>query len=313
MAKNNPLRLGSFIIIEFLDGIPLGEVMKNANEADLKAIYRQISRVLLDLSGLEGNLIGSLTLDDNSSTCLSNWPLTRNLNELFRLSNIRVDMPKGRTFGSSVEYAVELCNHHFTELRSRPNDDNRVGSAACNLVHNTISRFVQDGNRFTLVCDDLGPGNMLWKDGQISGLFDLEFSYFAPPIFNCVTLDWLVSQDPRGDSPELDFLKFLWFLDELEQVEKEKGLRPDMSNSIKRSLDDNTFWYIRALKSTFRIDHIYLKKLQHLSAMYRDAVNGGSRCNEKLGRSREQVKDAIMLGFFIGTAILSVYLWRRRG
>ncbi|KAH0534070.1 hypothetical protein FGG08_007325 [Glutinoglossum americanum] len=118
-------------IMELTDGTPLGEVMKDANDVDFKATYRQISHILLDISSLEGRYIGSSTLDDAGSPCLSNRPLARNLNELFRLSNVCVDMSKERTFGSSVEYAVELRNHHFTELRSRRNDDNNgKGSAA---------------------------------------------------------------------------------------------------------------------------------------------------------------------------------------
>jgi aminoglycoside phosphotransferase (APT) family kinase protein len=330
-SKDNPLGLGPFIIMEFIDGTPLDEVMKNTNEAELKAIYRQIAHILLDLSSLNGHRIGSLTLDNNGSPCLSNRPLSRNLNELFRLSNICVDMPKEKTFGSSMEYAVELCNHHFAELRSRHNDDDGRGDAARRLIRNAIPRFIQDGDRFTLVCDDFRPGNMVWKDGRISGLFDLEFSYFAPPIFNCVTLDWLVLQDPRQDSPELDLTKFFWFLSELEQAESERGLQSDLSSSIKGSLDDNTFWYIRALKSTFRIDYICQEKLREISAMDKDAVDREDVCHkEQPERSCGRVQDApspsspgtsslissisieTVLGFLIGTAILSVYFWRRR-
>jgi hypothetical protein len=231
--------------MEFMDRTPLDEVKKDTDEAGLKVIYRQIAHILLDLSSLNSRHIRSLTLDDNGSPCLSNRPLARNLNELFRLSNVCVGMPKEKTFGSSVEYAVELCNHHFAELRLRHDDDDGgdVAAARC-LIRDAIPRFIRDGDRFTLVCDDFRPGNMVWKDGRISGLFDLEFSYFASLISNCVTLDWLVLQDPRQDSPELDLTRFFWFLSELEQVERERNLQPDVSSSIKGSLDDNTFWYI---------------------------------------------------------------------
>lgn len=58
----NPFDLGPFIIMDYIEGHPLGTLWENPNhdrllrlnidEQDLRKVYRQISRYLLELSRL---------------------------------------------------------------------------------------------------------------------------------------------------------------------------------------------------------------------------------------------------------------------
>jgi hypothetical protein len=73
LAAGNPLRLGPFIIMDFIDGMSLSDILKDPNaerptrlmredisDDDIEAIYRQFANFLLQLFKLDFDRIGSL-------------------------------------------------------------------------------------------------------------------------------------------------------------------------------------------------------------------------------------------------------------
>lgn len=71
-AASNPLGLGPFIIMDFIDGVSLSDllqdpnaerpsrVMKDISDSDIEVIYRQLANFLLQLFKLDFDQIGSL-------------------------------------------------------------------------------------------------------------------------------------------------------------------------------------------------------------------------------------------------------------
>jgi len=94
-SKENPLGLGAFIIMEFIEGEPLGKILEvlpepesgqilrsDISDRDLDIIYRQIANILLELSEHDFSQIGSLSRIDNTHSCATSRPLTLKLNEI---------------------------------------------------------------------------------------------------------------------------------------------------------------------------------------------------------------------------------------
>lgn len=95
MSEDNPLGLGAFIIMDFIDGEPLGKILEvlprpesgqilkpDIDESDLDTIYRQMANILLELSEHDFPQIGSLTRISGTRPCVDSRPLTLKMNEI---------------------------------------------------------------------------------------------------------------------------------------------------------------------------------------------------------------------------------------
>jgi len=102
MSKDNPLGLGAFIIMDFIEGEPLGKVLEvlpepesgqtlreDISDKDLDIIYRQIANILLELSEHDFPRIGSLSRLNNN-TCIDSSPLTLKMNETERHGGVNI-------------------------------------------------------------------------------------------------------------------------------------------------------------------------------------------------------------------------------
>jgi len=93
-SSDNPLGLGSFIIMEFIEGEPLDRILRQGtgpqerilrsdiSDRQLETIYRQIANILLELSAHDFLEIGSLGLPCR--------PLTLKINEIESHGGVRV-------------------------------------------------------------------------------------------------------------------------------------------------------------------------------------------------------------------------------
>ena len=95
LSHENPLGLGPFIIMEFIEGEPLNTILQQHQEAgeirilrpdisdgELAVIYRQIANILLELSAHDFPRIGSLSNASDTDDCVRSRPLTLKMNEI---------------------------------------------------------------------------------------------------------------------------------------------------------------------------------------------------------------------------------------
>jgi hypothetical protein len=107
-ADNHDPEMGPFIIEEWIDGVPLSTIMEelprpswgpvlrgDLNDETLHTIYRQVARILLELSMHNFDKIGALSLvehgDSTTSWQVTSAPMTLKMNEIERGGYVQVD------------------------------------------------------------------------------------------------------------------------------------------------------------------------------------------------------------------------------
>ncbi len=88
VAASNPLGLGPFIIMDFIDGVNLGDLLEDPNaknakrpmredisDGDIEAIYRQFANFMLQLFKLDFDRIGSLPSPSTGTESLIPVPI----------------------------------------------------------------------------------------------------------------------------------------------------------------------------------------------------------------------------------------------
>lgn len=78
LADSNPLGLGPFILIEFIEGACLGKIFVDGEarllkedipESDIEFVYRQMANIMLQLFDIDFDRIGSLPTPKNGVFC----------------------------------------------------------------------------------------------------------------------------------------------------------------------------------------------------------------------------------------------------
>lgn len=94
VSNDNPLGLGAFIIMEFIEGEPLDMILRQCtpentrilrpdiSDGELETIYSQIANILLELSALDFSQIGSLSKVTDVGNHVQSRPLTLKMNEI---------------------------------------------------------------------------------------------------------------------------------------------------------------------------------------------------------------------------------------
>lgn len=95
LGDQNPLGLGPFIIMEFIEGEPLDTILRqysppgetsvlraDIGDTELRVLYRQIANILLDLARHDFPQIGSLSNPSDTSDHITSPPLTLKMNEI---------------------------------------------------------------------------------------------------------------------------------------------------------------------------------------------------------------------------------------
>ncbi|KAK7559934.1 kinase-like domain-containing protein [Phyllosticta citricarpa] len=204
MAADNSLGLGPFMIIDYVDGLKLGDLWKNPTESrlsrylkkdisdrDLRVIHRQMARFFLELYKLRFDRIGSLTMNDDGRVSVQGPPLTWKMQEIEAHSGVKVGGDRLEPFDSSTDYFGWVADMDWQHLDQQFNSvddaaDARAKYVFQKLFRKTIPRFVApqyDRAPFGLVCDDFRYGNMLVnneRDLQVVAVLDWEWSYTAP-------------------------------------------------------------------------------------------------------------------------------------
>ncbi|KAH6636409.1 kinase-like domain-containing protein, partial [Chaetomium tenue] len=280
-AAENPLGLGPFIIMDYINhdknledvlrdpafGHEAGPLDPNIPRAKLKRLYRQVARIILQLSKLEMPKIGSLQ-QQGDSFIIGSRPLTQDMNDLVVQGGIPPSIlpPETATFSTSAEWYAVLADAHFAHLAFQRNDainsadDCRDKFVARHLFRQLLRRgkFGTPPPRrtkkesFPLCIEDLRPHNILVDANlNIVGVIDWEWAYFAPRAFAHDLPWWLLLQRYGSWSGSvLDFRdKYAKALDVfLDALRAEEGL------AAARQLDEG--WSID----------------QHIEALSLDAV-----------------------------------------
>ncbi|KAF4311352.1 hypothetical protein GTA08_BOTSDO13127 [Botryosphaeria dothidea] len=196
----NPFGLGPFIIMDYIEGHPLGTLWEDPNqdrllrpnidEQDLRKVYRQISRHLLELSRLQFTEIGSLDIGDDGTPLVRRPPLTLKMQEIEAHGGVKVGDSK-TPFSSWTEYFTYVADQDLKHLNEQPNSvddaqDARDKFVFRRLFRDAIPSFVsnehgKEGSR--LLNDDFRFGNILVKsqtDLSIVAVLDWEWTYTAP-------------------------------------------------------------------------------------------------------------------------------------
>jgi hypothetical protein len=129
-AAGNPLGLGPFIIMDFVDGVSLNDLLKDPNaerstrlmrenidDKDVEYIYRQCANFLLQLFKLDFDQIGSLPLPRaEAESPLPMRPLTFKAHSILQSGGVN-------TFGAPCRFLFtsHLCNSLLRVLNKRIN------------------------------------------------------------------------------------------------------------------------------------------------------------------------------------------------
>ncbi|EKV06864.1 Aminoglycoside phosphotransferase [Penicillium digitatum] len=300
--KESPSELGPFIIMEYIDhysnmieilkkpGRPTEEritLNPDISQIKLKALYGELARVLLSLSGLSQNKIGSLCQVDDFAWEVARRPLSLHMNELVRLGTLPQSKLPTTTFDTASSYFEALAELHISHLTSQRND---AVESADDCRRKFVARFlfrklVRDQNfkaqwiffengPFPIWCDDFRPGNVLVDvDLNIAGVVDWEFTYTAPVEFTHAPPWWLLLEKPEYWPKGLDdwcteyekqlqtFLGALMNCEDEAIRKKQLAESQRLSGSMRRSWESGDFWIMYAARNNFAFDAIYWQKI----------------------------------------------------
>ena len=310
-AKVSPSELGPFTIMSYVShersmgdllekpGRKAGqrpELSPDLEWTRLEALYGKLANIVLSLSTLSFNRIGSLSKNGDESTWeVIHRPLSYSMNEIVQLGTLpRSELPTTPYTKVSL-YFEALAELHISHLRSQRNEANIeegmcTGILADEFRSQFVARFlfrrlvrdkeqrkqwiVQEDGPFPVWCDDFRPENVLVDENEcVTGVVDWEFTYSAPVEFSYAPPWWLLLKKPEEWPKGLDdwcieYDKALpAFLEALRKCEDEairkKQLVYDqrLSTRMRDSWDSGDFWIMYAARNNFAFDAIYWKKI----------------------------------------------------
>ncbi|KAE8348270.1 kinase-like protein [Aspergillus coremiiformis] len=253
---------GPYIVMSFLEGMPLSQLLKDPSREgrpvlnpqisnrSLKRAYREMAMLILELSKHEFNSIGALE-ENKRGIFIARRPLTFNMNELM----VSANLPEKQRDSVSSE---EDCRKKFT--------------ARCLFLNITKELCAEHSQGpFRLYCDDFRPSNVLidLSTSRVSGVIDWEFTYAAPAEFTYVAPWWLLLQSPEDWESDLNqfliryFPRLRTFLEVLCNYENkliEQQLLSEsqrLSPRMEHSMETGLFWVCLAARYSSMFDEIY--------------------------------------------------------
>jgi Phosphotransferase enzyme family len=294
-GADNPTGLGPFIIMTFVEGRKMSEIMKAKTTADdgedmldpsmedstLKTLYGQLADILLELFQHDFDRIGALSFNsENNSWSVEERPLTLNMNETVRCSGLSDECFQSSIYSSAADYFLHLAQVHFLHLLQQRNGvfdaaDCREKYTCRHLFQAIVPHFIckeDNSGPYKLYCDDFSPSNILVDDHlHVVAVIDWEFCYAAPVQFSTSPPWWLLLRKPtdwlaaEGPQSFLDsyVAKLEVFLQVMQQREEARANLPTeqplrrLSARMQNSMDDNSFWFNMAARTSFGVDDVY--------------------------------------------------------
>ncbi|KAJ5094680.1 hypothetical protein N7456_010541 [Penicillium angulare] len=298
--EDSPMKLGPFIIMEAVDHemtmvkrlwIPGSQRLNpDIDPNELKIVYQGMADILLSLSKMSRNRIGSICQIDDFNWNVAARPLSIYFNELIRVGALpqsKLPAPN-MTFETTSSYLTVLAELHISHIISQKNDcidsadDCRRKLIARFLFRKIISDptlniqwITSENGPFPLWCDDLRPGNVLVDSNlKITGVIDWEFSYTAPAEFSYAPPWWLLLEKPENWPNGLNdwCLKYEKYLDifldamvhckdseNIDSEQKEECRR--LATLMRKSWKSGDFWIMYAARNNFAFDETYWEKI----------------------------------------------------
>lgn len=299
LTEESPLRLGPFIVMDFIKGVRLSTFLKQQTKDDqedvildpdidnvtMDAIYLQLADYLLQMSRLGFSRIGAISKDDSSNEwTVTTRPLTYNMNELATTTGYPMDHFPTEPFERASDYFGALAEMHLTHFRSQRNlakdsKDAQSRFIARHRFKQLIPKYCIHNNSgpFMIFCDDMQPSNMLIDPEtlRITAVLDFEFTNAMPAQFSWDPPWWLLLLGPDMWLERYSMKEFLscyeprleQFLRALERVEMESAPRQDqleeprLSTRMREAWETKRFWFDFAARKSLDVDTVYWNAL----------------------------------------------------
>ncbi|KPM39231.1 hypothetical protein AK830_g7356 [Neonectria ditissima] len=296
LSENSPQQLAPFIVMEFMDGVCLDDLLKKPTESNqdplildpdidqnkLRVVHSQIADYMLQLSQLQFPSIGAIS-KDSGSWAATERPMTYDMNELVTDTGFPSHMLPSGPFNRSSDYFSQRADELWTHLYTQQNicetkDDARQRYIARRRLAELIPKHcIDDDLSFRLFSDDFGPFNMLAdpKTLQITAVLDFEFTNAMPAQYLYDMPSWLLLASPhcwleRDDKASFEKLfvpQMELFIHELERAEatgpplNQDEPSPRLSSRMRESWSSGRFWFNYAMRTSIDADVVYWKAL----------------------------------------------------
>ncbi|EEH09710.1 phosphotransferase enzyme family protein [Histoplasma capsulatum G186AR] len=291
-AASNPLDLGPFIIMDFIDGVSLSDILNDTdaerptrlmrediNDSDIEIIYRQLANYLLQLFKLDFDQIGSLPWPGvKTQSATPARPLTFKAHSILQNGGVNTFGDRRQGFTTTAEYFQYVVEQDWEQLVQQPNStvglyDAKNKYVAFKVLKALISDLVNtkyDRCKFKLICDDLGLANLIVQsreDLTVVGVVDLEWSYIGPAQLFGSAPWWLLQDRPvnsawdcKDDKPPKIAGRYFKCLEIFTRIlEEEESKMPgheekELSSLVRWSQSSGAMWLHMLLSSGFN-DH----------------------------------------------------------
>ncbi|BDD59160.1 hypothetical protein MPDQ_005490 [Monascus purpureus] len=305
-ATSNPLGLGPFIMMDFINGVSLSDLLRDPSadrpsrvmredisDRDVEYIYRQLANFLLQIFKLDFDQIGSLPSPQNEFYGPTlRRPLTFKAHSILQNGGVDTFGDRTQGFATTTEYFQYVVGQDWEQLVRQPNSivgeyDAKNKYVAFKVLKTLIPDLVNakyDHCKFKLICDDLGLANLIVRgkrDLTVVGVVDLEWSYIGPAQLFGSAPWWLLQDRPvnstwdyEGEEPPKIATRYFKYLDIFIHVlEEEEAKMPgheerELSSLVKWSQASGAMWLHMLLSSGFN-DHRsfpFTKLHQHVGA-----------------------------------------------
>ncbi|KAE8408675.1 hypothetical protein BDV37DRAFT_268297 [Aspergillus pseudonomiae] len=271
VTKESPSELGPFIIMKYIPH-------------EGSSLYGNLANIVLSLSTIHFNRIGSPDKNDNSMWEVIRRPLSYSMNEIVQLGTLpRSKLPTG----TSPTYLTHL--RHQKNEADIPEDvpadafaDDCRRKCLARILFQKIVRnqehrkqwISHEKGPFPGWCDDFQPENVLLDEAEsVVGVVDWEFTYTAPAEFTYAPPWWLLLIKPEDWPNGLDdwctecekalrvFLVAMWKVED-DAIQNKRLLEGQrLSSRMRDSWQSGDFWIMYAARNNFAFDAIYWKKI----------------------------------------------------
>ncbi|KAJ5088348.1 hypothetical protein N7456_011964 [Penicillium angulare] len=276
-----------YILIEFIEETR-GQMLSNTwhtgrHDPTLrKTLFRDLSRIYLNLCRTPLPRIGSLSIDNSGFLEVSNRPLSVEMQQLEN-EGIPTDIPREYTYSTVDSYVTDILGAHDNRFRYQPNAVNNRGDCADQLATLTGMRTVFQSifsrsfrrGPFVLCFTDLHQSNIFVdEEWRIKCLVDLEWAC-ARPIEMVMTPYWLTGKGVDQITPEdygpirQEFMEAL--ASEEERLNYESSIKLGhqspplrLSETMDSTWKSGAFWYSLGLSSPSGVFTIFSDHVKHL-------------------------------------------------
>ncbi|BDD56255.1 hypothetical protein MAP00_001729 [Monascus purpureus] len=269
-AASNPLGLGPFIMMDFIDGVSLSDLLQDPNAESPSRAMKE------DISDSEVEAIYSLPyLQPESQRHTLPQPLTFKAHSILQNGGVDTFGDRAQGFATTTEYFQYVIGQDWEQLIHQPNSvvgfyDAKSKFVAFKVLKSLIRDFVNekyDHCKFKLICDDLRLANLIVhgrEDVTVVGVVDLECSYIGPAQLFGSALWWLLQDRPvnsawdcKGDElPRIPTRYFKYLEIFIRVLEEEEAKLPghedrELSSLVKWSQASGAMWLHMLLSFSF--------------------------------------------------------------